>query len=603
MPTSPTLPAVLRVLVADDIAASREQLCGQVRALGHLATGVGSGQAALEQCLSQSVDLVLLDLLMPDMDGFEVTRRLRTEVTDRWLPVIVTSSLEGEEHFVHALQQGADDYLVRPISRAMLDVKLRHYARVLGLQSSLAALAQRQRVIHDNILDVVLTLSEQGRIEESNLAAQRLFGREQTQLTGLTCEQVLGASLPDLMGMQETLLRRADGSEFPAELVFSSWVEQGRPQHTLVIRDLTERRRIERMKDEFLATVSHELRTPLTSVLGALGLLASGAAGALPKAALMLAEVAQRNGQRLSRLIDDVLDLTKLEGNQMVLQLRPTALDALLPEALSSNQGYAQQAGVKLTLELAQACPPVQVDADRFLQVMANLLSNAIKHSTAGDTVRVRLGCSAHGVRVSVIDTGPGVDAQFRSRMFEKFSQADGSDQRAKGGTGLGLYVCRLFVERMGGRISCDSAPGQGATFSLDFPLSHRTLPVNEPWLLLIDSDVDVRRRVADWLMGVCRVEGAADLKQAEALSVPHRPTLILADPQAQGAAEEFCLALKRLAAGHPVILYSDSVDRSFVDRLDVGWLRKARTSSDEVLDLVRSAIVKSGNTPSWAAE
>ena len=289
MHPQPAPAPVLRVLVADDIEASRMQLCDLVRESGHEVCGVDCGAAAVEQILQATPDLVLLDLLMPDMDGFEVTQKVRTLVTDRWLPVIVTSSLEGEEHFIHALQRGADDYLVRPINPALLDAKLRHYARVLGLQSRLAVLAQRQRDIHDNLLDAVITLDGAGYIEEGNLAAMRIFGDGSGKLVGLHCEAVLKVSVSDLLANREISLTRADGINFPAELALSQWTEAQRIRYTIVIRDLTERRRMDRMKDEFLATVSHELRTPLTSVLGALGLLASGAAGALPKAAIPLA--------------------------------------------------------------------------------------------------------------------------------------------------------------------------------------------------------------------------------------------------------------------------------------------------------------------------
>ena len=584
---------MLRVLVADDIEASRLHLCQLVQDCGHQAFGVDSGKAALAQILAQSPDLVLLDLLMPDMDGFAVTQTVRALVSARWLPVIVTSSLEGEQHFIHALQGGADDYLVRPINPALLEAKLRHYARVLGLQSRLAMLAQRQRDIHDNILDAVLTLDDQGQIQESNLAALRIFGDGTQRLDGRHCDQVLGATLADLLGQGEIALRRFDGSRFPAELALSQWNEAELLRYTIVIRDLTERRRIERMKDEFLATVSHELRTPLTSVLGALGLLASGAAGALPKAALPLAEVAKRNGERLSRLIDDILDLTKLEAKQMVLQMRSTTLDALLREAMTANQGYAGRAGVHLKLELTAPSPAVRVDTDRFLQVMANLLSNAIKHSAAGDTVSVSLDWSDTRLRVKVQDQGPGIDPKFRARLFEKFSQADASDRRAQGGTGLGLYITRMLVERMGGRVDVEAASGPGACFCIELPLIDALAQRAGPWLLHIDNDLDARLRVADWLSPLCPVQGVADLQQARALPVQSQPPIIIADPQAQGSADEFCKALQHLSQGRGVILFSDAVDDAFVRRLGLLWLQKAHTGREEMLGAARSALVK----------
>jgi PAS domain S-box-containing protein len=598
MPSQLTSARTLRIVVADDIEASRLNLCDMVRQCGHEAHGVDSGNAALTQVLHQAPDLVLLDLLMPDMDGFEVTQKLRAMVTDRWLPVIVTSSLEGEEHFIQALQGGADDYLVRPINPDLLDAKLRHYARVLALQSRLAVLAQRQRDIHDNIPDAVITMDGSGIIEESNLAAMRIFGNGIERLDGQHCEAVLNAPLSDLLSLREISITRSDGTRFPAEMALSQWTEAQRVRYTMVIRDLTEQRHIDRMKDEFLATVSHELRTPLTSVLGALGLLASGAAGALPKAAIPLAEVAKRNGERLSRLIDDILDITKLEGNQMELQLRPTCLDSLLQEALTANVGYAQRSDVKLDLELKPGSPPVRVDADRFLQVMANLLSNAIKHSTAGDTVSVSLEWTPTQVRVKVRDHGPGIDPQFRSRMFEKFSQADTSDRRAQGGTGLGLYITRMLVERMGGRIAVASVPDQGATFFVEFPVADSSLQIPAPWLLHIDNDLDARRRVAEWLSSLCRVEGAANLEQAQALLLGAAPPIIIADPRAQGSAEEFCAFLRKMARGRAVVLFTDAVDATFVRRMGMGWLQKAHCGREELLAALRPAIANAGKEP-----
>jgi PAS domain S-box-containing protein len=599
MQNSMSYAPALRILVADDIEASRLLLCSLVQTLGHEVQAVASGEQALKQAVLEAPDLVLLDLLMPNMDGFKVTERLRLLVTDRWLPVIVVSSLEGEEHFIQALSGGADDYLTRPINPALLDAKLRHYGQVLGLQSRLAVQSQRQRDINDNILDAVITLDGHGLIEEANFAAIRLFGDGVHRLDGQPCQRVLGVGLDRVITQSEAALTRSDGVQFQAELALSEWRESSRVHYTLVVRDLTERQHMARMKDEFLATVSHELRTPLTSVLGALGLLASGAAGALPKSAVPLAEVAKRNGERLSRLIDDILDLTKLEGNQMVLQLRPVHLEPLLREALSANQGYAQRVGVHLSLEVPEGCPQVRVDGDRFLQVMANLLSNAIKHSPTGDTVSVGLSWTQTLVRVNVRDRGPGIDPKFRARMFEKFSQADGSDRRAQGGTGLGLYITRMLVERMGGKVAVDSVAGDGATFVVELPVMDAKERVWTPWVLHIDRDVDARRRVAGWLLPLCQVEGAADLQQALAPRPGQGPAVVIADPQTQGLAEDFCAALQRLAPGRPVLLYSDALDAQFVQRMGLDWLQKSQGGGEELRVAVQAALDKTNQKAS----
>ena len=598
-------PSSLRVLVVDDMALSRHPLCNMVSALGHEVISAEGGVAAVEQVLNHVPDLLLLDLWMPDMDGFEVISHVRSVVTQRWLPVIVVSSLEGDAHFIEALRRGADDYLSRPINPALLEAKLRHYARVLGLQSELALLAQRQRDIHDNILDAVITLDHQHLVQGANRAAIQLFGHGVDTLDRAPVEMVLGVPACNLLVAGTHTLRTAQGTPFPAEVVMSSWREAaGQQRYTLVIRDLTERQRVDRMKDEFLATVSHELRTPLTSILGALGLLASGAAGALPKAALPLAEVAKRNGERLSHLIDDILDLTKLEGNKMVLHLRSCSLETLVGEAVAANEAYAERAGVRLQAHLARAASQARLDPERFLQVMDNLLSNAIKHSTPGDVVTVKLLVKGERLQVLVQDRGPGIDPQFRQKMFEKFSQADSSDRRAQGGTGLGLYITRILVERMGGRVWVDSVHGQGASFGVEFPSADgSTTPPDSPetgaWLLHIDSDVDARARVAQWLQPLCRVVGVGDLQQARSAltrasasaSASASAPIVLADPQAQGAAEPFCAALKNAVQGQRVFLYSDAIDDAFASRMGLAWLRKSATSRSTLLAAVRSAL------------
>lgn len=451
------------VLIADDIASSRLELADYLSAQGHRCVLASSGQETLQRVESDRPDIVFLDLLMPDMDGFEVTERIRAMVRDRWLPVIVTSSLQGEEHFIHALSRGADDYLSRPVNPALLHARVQHYQRVLGLQS-----------------------------------------------------------------------------------------------------------RVERMKDEFLATVSHELRTPLTSIVGALRLLSAGAVGPLSPEAQDLADMAQRNGERLSHLIDDVLDLTKLEGNRMTLQLRSSQLNPLLAESLRANQGYADTFDVKLALDCAPEAATALVDERRLLQVMANLVSNAIKHSRKGSTVQIVLRGVSEGWRIDVVDQGGGIDPAFLSRLFEKFAQADSSDRRSVSGTGLGLHISRMLVERMGGRIDVASLPGKGSTFSV-------VLPCHDPskrWVLCVARDRQQLDRLNDWLSPLGRIETAMDIAGAQALLAHFSaPCAVLADPQGQGAADQFCQALLALSSREAIALTGDSVDQQFAGSQQLTWI------------------------------
>jgi PAS domain S-box-containing protein len=234
--------------------------------------------------------------------------------------------------------------------------------------------------------------------------------------------------------------------------------------------DITETKRIDRMKTEFVSTVSHELRTPLTSIRGSLGLLAGGVAGPLPAAAENLVEIATANCERLIRLINDILDTEKIESGRMRMDLKVLELKALVQQALAATEGFSSQHQVRLVLRAPEGAMRASVDADRFIQVVTNLLSNAIKFSPAHGAVEVTLSREAERARIEVRDRGPGIPAEFRGRIFERFSQADSSDRRAKGGSGLGLNISKAIVESLGGTIGFTTEPGRGTTFFFMLP-------------------------------------------------------------------------------------------------------------------------------------
>jgi signal transduction histidine kinase len=237
-----------------------------------------------------------------------------------------------------------------------------------------------------------------------------------------------------------------------------------------IMHDITQRREIERLKSEFVSVVSHELRTPLTSIRGSLGLLAGGAAGELAAPSQRLVDIAYRNSISLTALIDDILDLEKAASGRMALHFQTQALAPLLAQAIDTHAGYAHQFQVQLVLR--DEAPEVQVnlDAARLLQVLANLLSNASKFSPPQGVVTLSASLCDDGVRICVIDAGPGIPEEFKHRIFEKFSQADGSDRRKKGGTGLGLAISRAIVQAMGGSIGFESPAAGGARFFVELP-------------------------------------------------------------------------------------------------------------------------------------
>ena len=246
----------------------------------------------------------------------------------------------------------------------------------------------------------------------------------------------------------------------------------GTPQYLIAqVQDITERREVERVKNELISTVSHELRTPVTSIRGALGLLAGNMAEGLQPDVKKLIDIANKNSERLTLLVNDMLDIEKIASGKMQFTLGRYPLSELITAAIEDNAPYAEQFGVAIVTLGAEAGLLVDVDAARFQQVMSNLLSNAAKFSPPGGQVDVTLSAQAGQCRVEVRDYGKGISPEFAPHVFAKFSQADASATRSRYGSGLGLYISRAIIEQMGGVIGFDSPVGQGATFFITLPL------------------------------------------------------------------------------------------------------------------------------------
>jgi PAS domain S-box-containing protein len=319
-----------------------------------------------------------------------------------------------------------------------------------------------------------------------NTETERLFGYQRDELIGQKMEMLVPERLrsgyvqrraafahsPQPVRFSEgwnLFGRRRDGSEFPAEIGLNPIRAREGLFVLAVVIDISERKRMDRLKDEFVSTVSHELRTPLTSIAGSLGLLVGGAAGELPPAAVRLIGIAQSNSQRLVRLINDILDIEKIESGQIVFKFRRVDTHALVEQAIEANRGYADGFDVRVRLDAAPA-GEIYVDADRVVQVLTNLLSNAIKFSPPDNEVVIGVEDRDGITRITVRDRGPGIPAEFRPRIFEKFAQADATDGRKKGGTGLGLSIARQIVLRLGGTIGFEDGTDGGTIFFVELP-------------------------------------------------------------------------------------------------------------------------------------
>ncbi len=506
---------------------------------------------------------------------------------------------------------------------------VRAEAQAHELSASLRASERHGQAMLDNVHEGIVSISETGMIELFNPAAERLFGYRSEEVVGKNVSMLmpepyhsehdghlaryLRTGQTKIIGTgREVTGRRSDGSVFPMYLGVSEFSLEERRQFIGCIRDITELKRIDRMKTEFVSTVSHELRTPLTSIRGSLGLIAGGVAGELPEAVKSLVGIAKNNCERLIRLINDMLDIEKIESGEMRLNLQVVDIKQLVQQVLAANESLAGQHRVTVLLRVPDEPLQVRIDSDRLTQVLTNLLSNAEKFSPPESTVEVRVSRVAQQVRVEVADHGPGIPEEFRSRIFQKFSQADSSDSRQKGGTGLGLNISKALVEQMNGAIGFNSQVGAGTTFFFELPewkepailppplrvqAAASSRPGSKPRILHVEDEPDIQRIVAAIAGDVANFEFAATLDQARARLREQRFDLVLLDPAlGQDSGWYLFKDIDALDPRPPVIVFSardvDPADRKQVEAV----LVKARTSNAELLHTIQRVLQISGD-------
>jgi two-component system, OmpR family, sensor histidine kinase VicK len=351
-------------------------------------------------------------------------------------------------------------------------------------------LATRQReLILKAVGDGIYGIDLAGRLTFINEAAARALGYQPEQLTGRDVHEIIHHSHSDgtpyskatspilqamrkreAIRMRDEVFWRADGSSIPVEYTASPLIEDGRISGMVIaFQDISERRRLEKMKDEFISTVSHELRTPLTSLRASLGLISSGALDKRPEKQKQMVDMAIGNCDRLVRIVNDILDFEKVEKGRLPLRRVPVEGVDLLRRAADVAHSAAADAHISFRIE---AVPGAAVaDEDRVLQVLNELVGNALKFSPPHTLIRLSAQpMGEQEICFSVEDQGQGIAPEKLEHVFDRFQQGDASDTRALGGTGLGLALCRSIVEQHGGRIWAESKPGLGSRFQFTLP-------------------------------------------------------------------------------------------------------------------------------------
>jgi PAS domain S-box-containing protein len=345
------------------------------------------------------------------------------------------------------------------------------------------------QAVMDSAAEGIVAIGSDGRTTFANPAAAELTGHTLEELDGALMHSLVHHTKPDgspypleecptlttLTQSEATVVSdevywRADGTSFPVEYRSTPMVQDGETIGVVnTFTDISERTAAERMKNEFISVVSHELRTPLTSIRGSLGLLQGGVLGELSDEAAEMLSIAITNTDRLVRLINDILDVERIESGKAPMELAENDLAGLMAATADIMEPAAKEAGVALNVEPAEC--RIIADGDRVVQTLVNLVGNAIKFTGEGGTVTVSAEREGDSVRISVADQGPGIPPERQSEIFGRFAQLNSDDSRLRGGSGLGLAIARGIVEQHGGRIWVESSGPQGSVFAVELPI------------------------------------------------------------------------------------------------------------------------------------
>jgi PAS domain S-box-containing protein len=552
---------------------------------------------------------------VPDLGGIEILERAEVARAERVgsafaCPIAVGGDVLGVLEFAVRRREELDGRFIE-MFETIGSQTAQFLERDAAEQARRTSEAQTQAVV-ENMLEGLIVIDGRGLILSVNPAAEQIFGYAAWELLGQHVKLLVPLSVPSpeaflrdafakaIGRLTEWEGRRKNGEVFRFELsFFELWTPGGR-QFAGNVRDISERRKLAQMKKDFVATVSHELRTPLTSIRGSLSLLAGGALGELPDEALEVVRIAERNTLRLIGLINDILDLERMEAGRLEIAPRPTAASAVIERSLEAVRALADQAGVEL--EAPAAAGVLLADEDRIVQVLVNLLSNAVKFSPRGSAVTVSAAPAGGGmVEIAVADRGRGIPSSHLGLLFQRFQQVETSDARKKGGTGLGLAISKAIVEQHGGTIAVASRLGEGSTFRVRLPAPaarddsflgqlEGMAGGGPPDVLLVDDDRTLLGVLARQLVqrGL-RVQAAATAREGLRLAAAAPPRVLVLDvglPDADGFEVVAALRAEEATRALPLLVYTNwDLNAAQRDQLSLGptrFLVKSRGSAED---------------------
>jgi len=477
-----------------------------------------SGQEAFGLVSERDYAAAVISAELPDMDGLKVVEWLGGGERNRFLPVILVCKRDGKRKAVRAMKKGAYDFMAWPPTAEMLRGKIRFLVElymqrkaaekhVLKLSESMNKLSkshvslQIQTNALEAVDDAIMITDHRGVIVWVNAAFERLTGYEPGEVIGST-PRILQSGQHDArfyshmwqtirsgkVWRHEMVDRRKNGSFFTMETAISPICDgRGEISHFVsVTHDLTERKQLEKAREEaiaartqFIAMASHEVRTPLTAIKEGIRLVLTEATGPLNDDQKELLEIARRNSERLSRLINDLLDFQKLKSGKMEFDMHQNNINEVVLEIAETMMPLVNEKGLHLVTDLDTTAPIVAFDKDRIQQVLTNVISNGIKFTKEG-SVTIRTSCRDNTVQVSVQDTGPGIRSEDLPKLFHEFEQLAAPNGPKMGGSGLGLAISRQIMKKHNAKIWAESKLGKGTVVHFVLPIRERRRKLRE---------------------------------------------------------------------------------------------------------------------------
>lgn len=482
------------ILLVDDTPDNLRLLSTMLIEQGYEVRCVINGPMALMGAKAEPPDLILLDINMPQMNGYEVCQCLKADAVTKEIPIIFISGLEDVLDKVKAFSLGGIDYITKPFQVEEVLVRIETHLTISRLRQQLQDQNQqlKQEIIERKQAEekftkafraspnpIAIVIKESEKILDINPSFLRLTGYNINEVIAESISRIWTGNEKEAISNSIKQINSVKGvynqevgfvtkfGEFRTILLSLEEIElAGLKCALLIANDITARKRLEH---EFISLVSHELKTPLTSLIGSLDLLASSQANPISSTENKLLQIAINNAERLMGLINDILNLERLQSGQIPLDKKLCNAENIMLEATQTMEAMAIQAGVKLINETKNI--EFQADPERLLQVFTNLLNNAIKFSAKGHQVWFNVELTEDGIIFIVKDQGRGIPSDKLTLIFERFQQVDVSDARSKGGTGLGLSICRYIVQQHRGKIWVESTLNQGSSFFVWIPL------------------------------------------------------------------------------------------------------------------------------------